>query len=543
MKIKKYSISPFYWLAISIIAMGGILASYKPVYSQSPSPTPSPASITPQPSLQWSQPIALSDPLVKSWFPDVATSVDGSVHVVWASTSQSGAAGADVVIPAQAAEEAGGFDVVMYTSSQNGMVWATPNDIAAIPQTGGSEATRPSLYIDLYDRLHLTYRGMLVYYSNAPVDFAALAAYWSPGFVINYNQVAYFSRLTQDRFGMLHLIYTENSPSAECEICYHLYYRRSTDNGSTWSESAEISQGIEGVAKPQILIDAENNLYIVYEKGIGGSYGHLDDPTSVMMVTSNDGGLTWNNPQVISGEVENAKNITIGLDGKGQLVTAWLNTVLDVMEYRVSADQGKSWTEPAPIPGVLGGWSLYNTPLDDYSMVTDSAGVIHFAAVGRTPETKASLSLLHLTWDGVTWSTPNVVVTLTGDAPEWPRLAIGSGNQVHLVWFVRDAAHLWDSDRGLYRVWYAQAISSAPQMKATPLPEYSPTPTSPALVVAFETPTPMPTSTPNPVLQQIPPPSGSIYNETDEVILIALSLIPALLILTGLVIVIRLRQR
>jgi len=191
----------------------------------------------------------------------------------------------------------------------------------------------------------------------------------------------------------------------------------------------------------------------------------------------------------------------------------------------------------------LGGWSLYNTPLDDYSMVTDSAGVIHFAAVGRTPETKASLSLLHLTWDGVTWSTPNVVVTLTGDAPEWQRLAIGSGNQVHLVWFVRDAAHLWDSDRGLYRVWYAQAISSAPQMKATPLPEYSPTPTSPALVVSFETPTPMPTSTPNPVLQQIPPPSGSIYNETDEVILIALSLIPALLILTGLVIVIRLRQR
>ncbi len=73
------------------------------------------------------------------------------------------------------------------------MAWATPNDIAAIPQTGGR--SYPSqLYIDPYDRLHLTYRGMSVYYSNAPADFAALAAYWSPGFLVSYDQVAYFSK-------------------------------------------------------------------------------------------------------------------------------------------------------------------------------------------------------------------------------------------------------------------------------------------------------------------------------------------------------------
>jgi hypothetical protein len=135
-----------------------------------------------------------------------------------------------------------------------------------------------------------------------------------------------------------------------------------------------------------------------------------------------------------------------------------------------------------------------------------------------------------------------VVITLTGDAPEWPRLAIGSGNWVHLVWFVRMQPSLGFGS-GLISGLVCPGDFPAPQVKATPLPEYSPTPTSPALIVAFETRPPMPTSTPNPVLQQIPPPSGSIYNETDEVILIALSLIPALLILTGLVIVIRLRQR
>jgi hypothetical protein len=72
--------------------MGGILTSYTPVYSQITFPyaiscfdhtATIPAMVATY---------CLSDPMVKSWFPDVATSINGSVHVVWASTSQSGAA-------------------------------------------------------------------------------------------------------------------------------------------------------------------------------------------------------------------------------------------------------------------------------------------------------------------------------------------------------------------------------------------------------------------------------------------------------------------
>jgi hypothetical protein len=182
-------------------------------------------------------------------------------------------------------------------------------------------------------------------------------------------------------------------------------------------------------------------------------------------------------------------------------------------------------------------------------MANDSRNQIHLVLVGRTSERQQSLNVLHLTWNGSTWSSPEEVATFIGDAPEWPRIAVGNGNQLHVVWFVRDEATLWQSDLANYKVWYARGSSSAPAIPPVPWPTPTPTSTPQEIISPTATPTPRPSPTATPTLDplaaQLVVPNGatgSIYTDNDEVVLLGTSLLPAILII-GTVVFFVLRRR
>ena len=476
-------------------------------------------------ALEWSQPVPLSQPGRKSWFPDVAADATGRVHVVWAS---------DVT----------GYDTVMYTTSQDGLNWSAVNDIMALPQAAGSEATRPTLLIDRHDLMHMTFRDTRVLYSQAPVASAYLAGAWLSPHTMSASQVAYFSRVVQDSHDTLHLVFTENVLSSTCPICYHVFYRRSEDHGLNWSPAIDISGFATGSAKPQLVVDGQDNLHLVWEAGRGGSYGQLVDPTKVMYAASYDRGHTWRPPSDLNAPDTVAKDIAIGLDGDSNLLAVWLSLPEDKVYYRVSNDQGRFWSSPQAVPGVWGGRTIYDARLDDYSMATDSAGDVHLALVGRVAEDQSSLSVLHVVWDGSAWSGPDAITTLVGDAPEWPRLAIGNGNQLSVVWFVRDEAHIFDPDNGQqYQVWYARGLSSAPAVTAVALPLLTPTSETQVAPASPLPPTPAPTPTPSRPRFLTPVPSGSTSTETDELLLLVESLLPVILLIAVVAIGVRFRRR
>jgi hypothetical protein len=241
---------------------------------------------------------------------------------------------------------------------------------------------------------------------------------------------------------------------------------------------------MDGVAKPQIIVGAQNNLHVVFEAGYGGDLGQLSDPSTVMYIASHDGGDTWTTPVRLSAErgdnpKAQARNIAIGQDGEQKLIAVWWAIPEDIVYYQTSLDQGRSWSTPAPISGVVGGWSIYQSRLDDYALATDSAGHVHLVMTGRHTPSESNISLMHLEWDGLSWSSPMDIATYQGDIPEWPRIAIGNGNQLHVTWFVRDEANLFNSDTSNYKVWYAHAQSAAPYIQPvvvampTPMPSHN----------------------------------------------------------------------
>ncbi len=151
-----------------------------------PKITPAVPTATVEPPSAWSQPVSMA----YGWFPDIAADSYGGLHVVWSTGKSLGNASINTT---QTPEE---FDVVMYTSNPDGTKWSAPNDIAAM--TSGGEVTRPSLLIDQNGILHLTYREIGIFYSQAPVDTSISARTWQPPLIISENQVAYFSRMAED---------------------------------------------------------------------------------------------------------------------------------------------------------------------------------------------------------------------------------------------------------------------------------------------------------------------------------------------------------
>ena len=242
---------------------------------RAPVPTPTAVSVPSAPG-QWGTPTIFPD---TGWFPDVAVDSSGRVHVVW-----SGA----ILINGK------NFDEVLHTVSADGRQWSPATDIMAIESDG--EVTRPALLPDPRGLLHLSFRDPYAFYSQAPADQAGQSTAWQAPQQMNHDNWAYFSRMALDRQGRIHLVYTENTNTSACSICYQLFYRRSDDNGQTWSQPVSISQLPTGVAKPQILIDTQNNIHIVWEAGRGGTLGHVTDPAQVAYVASYDGGSSWSAP-------------------------------------------------------------------------------------------------------------------------------------------------------------------------------------------------------------------------------------------------------
>ncbi len=484
------------------------------------------------PTSNWTDPIALSPAGAYSWFPDIAADEYGNLHVVWASGVL-------------------GFDSVIYTTSANGVDWRTPNDVFALIQEGfGSAATRPTLLVDHQSNLHISFVDLTtVYYSRVQLWDASNALSWLPKETMSGKQTSYFSRMAIDSKNHLHYVFTENVPSVTCSNCYHIFYRQSVDGGDTWSDPIDLIGDQEGAVKPQILIDKKDNIHVVWESGQGGGLGQLTDPTYVTYAASYDNGATWTKAiDFPLSEDEMAKNITIGLDHDNHLVVAWWSLPLDWIMYQTSADDGKTWSEPTPIPEVWGAASVYRSNLDDYSMASDSAGNLHLVAVGRIDKEQKDLNIVDLVWDGTEWAKPDVIATYQGDVPEWPRITVNKGNQLDVVWFVRDEAHIWQSDKGRYRVWYSKGLGSSSPIFAKALPSLTPTLEATEVLTPTSTVDPLTgeiMTTPEPTinLADKTPPVHVPVSETDYIPLLAKALLPSVLFLAGIVVVAFIRRR
>lgn len=309
--------------------------------------------------------------------------------------------------------------------------------------------------------------------------------------VVRYDGKTWHTLSIEQGEGRVLALAQDKVVNAACPSCSDIFYRCSTDNGITWSAPVNLSRSPTGSNKPQIKLDGRG-VYVTWDEGWDFLVGR-GSPQSVAYAYSFDNGQTWSAPTIFRAPtpVGAAQQITLGIGSGDQLVIVWrieagLRPESREVYYQVSNDRGLTWSAPRRLEGVNARDWL--TGLDNYTTVTDSAGHVHLALVTQTDNiTMTQYSLVHLEWDGLRWSAPEAVFT-SEDLPEWPRLAIGGGNQVFLTWFVRPKEEIWSGGR--YTVWASHMEADAPRILSTPLPTPLPSPT-PTPVLPTPTPTPL----------------------------------------------------
>jgi len=459
----------------------------------------------------WSEPLNLSHTTDISWFPDLAVDGKGHVHVVWCETERS-------------ETEAGMMERVYY-AAWDGNEWSRPNDVVPV----NPHIIRNALAIDRFDNLHLIIRygqvgGLQDFLKWAPADQARSAASWSEPRRIDVNGYAYMSDLAIDSRGVMHLVLDDRgeTESAIClDGCADLYYRQSEDNGQTWSYPLNLSRSPVGVSRPQIEIDTSDTIHITWDEGWDRLSG-LGEPASGSYTFSTDGGKTWSPVTSVTYPDSTVAQLTVASDGHGGVMIVWRGTSREEIYYQWSTDGGHSWGAPFSIPKIFA--RPWTTPFDMYDMAADSAGHIHLLAVGRESQSSdALLGVYHLVWDGVRWSPPARVFATPELYPEYPKIVVHEGNQLHTVWFTREE-DVW-SEEVDKEVWYSHSQSSALRQAVAPLLTPTPKPATP-------TPTVAPTVTPYPKLEleDTGLPDG-LYTESDNVLQLAMALSPVALVI------------
>jgi hypothetical protein len=262
--------------------------------------------------------------------------------------------------------------------------------------------------------------------------------------------------------------------NAMCPSCADIFYRHSTDGGDSWSAPVNLSNSFAGSVKPQVRVGSEGKVYVTWEEGEDW-YVHDGYPVASMYVYSPDGGNTWAEPTAFSSTLGVPQQITLGVGRDDSLVVVWRlpEEKESSYYYQTSTDDGITWSEPQSIPGVIAKpWESFS--LDAYDAATDSAGNVHLLVLGYLHSLEEDLGLIHLIWDGSEWSSPTIIYA-SSDPPEWPRIDVGAGNKVYTTWFTRDEKHIYDSERGRYKVWVSSYQADAPFQ--TPIPVPTPIPT------------------------------------------------------------------
>ncbi|MGQ9626016.1 MAG: exo-alpha-sialidase [Anaerolineae bacterium] len=461
----------------------------------------------------WSTPVNISHSPAVSWFPDIAVDNENNVHVVWCET-------------APLTEGPTGERV--HYSMWDGRTWSEPIDIVQPSQ----DIIRNAIAADQMGNLHLLFGGSPIgvghlsqFHKKVPARDVWLAARWSAPHRISQGG-SYMGDIAVDSKGVLHVIYDDTLRTGE-NIYSDIFYRRSTDGGQTWSYPINLFHSpATGSSHSQMEIDGNDTIHVVWDEGWDRLSGDGNFLYSCYTFSS-DGGETWA-PVIHLTYPQSPIQITVGSDGRGGVMLVWRTTSRSEFFYQWSADGGRSWAPPQIIPMIFARPSNQGLSFDMYDMAADSAGYIHLVVVGReSPLEGAPLGVYHLTWDGRDWSMPERIYSDAELYPEYTKIVISRGNQLHVVWFTRDM--LWDTEgQGNYEVWYSSSQSLAPPQTPVSLTMLTPTLTAtPVATTVAPLPSPIPTATPYPILESETTglPDG-LYTDSDDIMRLIVGLSP-----------------
>lgn len=473
----------FFLQFAAVILIGLLLTSV----TKAQAPTP----------LQWKAQ-QLSDGQEDADYPGIVVDSYGRIHVVWSQNDTEAKR-----------------SIFYYALKEDGKPWAISDFMVA---SGGHK----SLAIDEHDTLHLAWAdGGSIRYSRASASEASSIKGWrAPTDVVETGEIVASPYILPDSRGVLHLAFSSLNVRSSA-----IYYTRSVDGGVTWSEPVIFDAPRANVAteRPYLALGSNGVLHMVWgTTNTTSYYGGM----GVYYARSTDGGVNWTKPLRLDDPSPDAPGNqawqpSISVLSNQEVHVVWDAHIFSGRRYHtLSRDDGYTWTTPEPVGGLV-------SQTGPNPMFQDSSGALFLLLAGTFDWSKKQ-GVYISRWTGDKWGELQLV-NLESSEPHWLHVALANGNRVHVVWSARSGQPP--------AIWYATTETSAPYVpsrpvpvESTPLATAAPTPTATPAVVALASRSSQAGSFP-----KDEPPNGLALVSVSHT-MIALSVLPVLALLAGIVI-------
>jgi len=237
---------------------------------------------------------------------------------------------------------------------------------------------------------------------------------WTPG-------LSLLPVIAIDSSNALHVVWSDDTPDN-----VEVYYRRSTDGGTTWSAVKRLTWTSGSSFRPAIAIDLSNAIHVFWDDDSPDSY------QEIFYTRSTDGGATWSAVKRLTWISGLAVTKAIAIDSDNFIHLVWHNWIFHTYTddnydifYKRSTDGGATWSTSRRL-----------TPASGYSqdpaIAIDSGNIIHMIWVDCPPGL-SDVYYKRSTDGGATWSVAKRLTWTSGDSTS-PAMAGDSSDPLHIVW-------------------------------------------------------------------------------------------------------------
>jgi len=291
---------------------------------------------------------------------------------------------------------------------------------------------------------------------------------WSPTKRLTWTSADSFNpAIAKDSYGTIHVVW-DDSTAGNAEI----YYRKTTDGGTTWSPVQRLTWTTGWSYRPAIAIDSNDAVHVVWDDGTPGN-------SAVYYKKSTDSGDTWGTVRRLTWTSGNALFVSVAVDSGDALHIAWNDSTPgnDEICYKKSTDGGGSWSATKRLSWTSGNtwypsvaadsgtaiyvaWTEYSPSDNDIHYRISADGGDTWGTAKRLTWTSGysfnpdvvvdSSDTVHIIWQddtvgadeiyyrqsadgGASWSPMKRLTWTTGNS-NYPAIAIGPGDTIHIVW-------------------------------------------------------------------------------------------------------------
>jgi len=300
-------------------------------------------------------------------------------------------------------------DAYFKRSTDGGTSWSASQRLNG--PTGKS--AKPVIAVDSLDRIHVVWLDSTI--GNAEVYYKRSTdggTSWSAGQRLTWNTaLSDEPALVIDPSDNLHLVWSDGTPGNQ-----ELFYKKSTDGGVNWSAVQRITWTSSGSFSPAIAVDVAHYLHVAWYDQVSF------DVSAVYYKRSTDNGDSWSSGKCLSSTGAVAQSPDIAVDSSGHIYTAWNDDTPGNSEiyFRTSANSGGTWPAGKRLTWTSGGSfhpALAVDPYHNLHLVWHDNPAGNFEIYYRKTNTHGSTwtPAERLTWNsGQSWE-PAIAIDLSGN--------------------------------------------------------------------------------------------------------------------------------